>query len=68
LSRNGLLLGAIAIVLAIQVLIPSVPVLADAFHATHLSPNDWLVVGAIALVPAVFAQAWRTFRGTRWVG
>ena len=68
LPRNGLLLTAIAIAIAIQVLIPYVPVLAEAFHATPLAPNDWLVVGAIALVPAVVAQVWRTFRGTRWVG
>ena len=67
LRPNGFLLAAVLVVLGIQVLIPYVPPLAEAFHATPLEPGDWLVVIAIALVPAVVAEIWRTVRGTRWV-
>ena len=67
LPRNGLLLAAVAAVIAIQAAIPFVPPLAEAFHAVPLSAGDWLAVAVIALAPAFLAEAWRTFRGTRWV-
>ena len=38
-------------VIAIQAAIPSIPVLAEAFHATPLDPSDWAIVVVIALMP-----------------
>jgi Ca2+-transporting ATPase len=67
LGTNRLLLAACALVVATQFLIPYVPALADAFRATPLSAAEWLVVAGIAVVPAVLAEAIRTFRGARWV-
>jgi magnesium-transporting ATPase (P-type) len=67
LPANRLLLASVALVIGIQVLIPYVPPLAAAFRAVPLEPNDWLVVIAIAFVPAVIGEMWRTVRGTRWV-
>ena len=67
LPRNGVLLAAVVLVVAIQVAIPFVPPIAEAFHAVPLSALDWLVVAIIALVPALFAETWRTVRGTRFV-
>ncbi|MGK2849786.1 MAG: cation-translocating P-type ATPase, partial [Candidatus Limnocylindrales bacterium] len=56
LPRNGLLLAAVVLVIAIQVAIPFVPPLAEAFHAVPLSALDWLVVAVIAQVPALVAE------------
>jgi len=67
LPPNGLLLAAVVFVIAIQAAIPFVPPLAEAFHAVPLSAGDWLAVAVIALAPPLLAEAWRTFRGTRWV-
>ena len=67
LPPNTFLLAAALIVVAIQVAIPFVPPLAEAFRATPLALNEWLVVAAVALAPAVVAEVWRTLRGTRWV-
>jgi hypothetical protein len=45
-----------------------VPALADAFRARQLSAIEWRVVAAIALVPALVAEAIRTVRpGTTWI-
>ena len=62
-----MLLAAVVLVIAIQVAIPFVPPIAEAFHAVPLSVGDWLVVAVIALVPPVLAETWRTVRGTRFV-
>ncbi|MEO5885853.1 MAG: HAD-IC family P-type ATPase, partial [Candidatus Limnocylindrales bacterium] len=67
LPRNGLLLAAVVIAIAVQAFIPTLPALAEAFHAVPLSGGDWLVVALIAVTPALLAEAWRTFRGTRFV-
>ena len=53
LGRNWFLLLAGLLVVAIQVAIPYVPLLAEAFHATPLEPDDWAIVAVIALAPAV---------------
>jgi hypothetical protein len=55
------------LVVVIQVLIPFVPVLADAFRATPLGAEDWLIVAVVALAPAVLAEIVRTARGRVWV-
>lgn len=62
LGTNGFLLGACLVAIGIQVLIPAVPALADAFRATPLSLGDWALVAVIALLPALAAEAIRTFR------
>ncbi len=54
-------------VIAIQAAIPSIPVLAEAFHATPLDASDWAIVVVIALVPAVIAETVRTVTGRTWV-
>ena len=69
LGRNGFLLGACLAAFGIQVLIPYVPVLAEAFRATPLDAVEWVVVVIVAFMPAVAAEAIRTLgRGRRlWV-
>jgi Ca2+-transporting ATPase len=56
LGRNGFLLLACLLGVAIQVLIPYVPPLAEAFRATPLDLVDWLLVGVVAFVPALVAE------------
>jgi Ca2+-transporting ATPase len=56
LGRNGLLLGACIFAVAVQVLIPYVPPLAEAFRATPLDAVDWLLVAVVAAIPAVVAE------------
>ncbi len=68
LRPNGLLAGAVAIVLLAQVAIPYVPVLADAFRATPLDATDWVFVAIIALAPALVAEVIRRTTGRVWVG
>ncbi len=69
LGRNGFLLGACLVAVAIQVLIPYVPPLAEAFHATPLDPADWLLVAIVAFIPAVAAEVARSYGRGRlaWV-
>jgi Ca2+-transporting ATPase len=61
-----LLLGGIVCV-AFQIAIPSIPGVSDAFQATPLDAFDWLLVAAIALAPALFAEAYRAARHRPWV-
>jgi Ca2+-transporting ATPase len=67
LPNNWFLLAAGIAVIAIQALIPSVPILADAFRATALDASDWVVVATIALAPALLAQVVRSVTGRTWV-
>ncbi|MHB8891534.1 MAG: cation-translocating P-type ATPase [Candidatus Limnocylindrales bacterium] len=69
LGTNGFLLGAGLFAVAVQVLIPYVPVLAEAFRATPLDASDWVVVAVVAFVPALAAELVRTVRRGRtlWV-
>ncbi len=69
LGRNTFLFVACAAALAIQVAIPYLPGVADAFNAVPLDLYDWVLVAAIALAPAVVAEVVRTLaRGQRvWV-
>ena len=67
LSRNGFLLGAALFTIVIQVAIPYVPALADAFRAQTLDTRDWLLVAGVAFAPFLLAQLLRV-RGRRlWV-
>ena len=68
LSTNGFLLFAVLAVAVIQLGIPFVPPLADAFRASPLSAAEWAIVTAIALAPAAVAQVARALRpGAPWV-
>ncbi len=64
---NPLLLAGGILCVAIQVAIPYVPALSDAFAATPLDAIDWLVVAIVALLPALFAEAYRAVRREVWV-
>jgi Ca2+-transporting ATPase len=61
-----LLAGGIAAV-AVQVAIPFVPALSEAFQATPLDAFDWLLVAVVALFPALVAEAYRAIRHRPWV-
>jgi len=69
LGGNAFLLAACLIAAAVQALIPYVPPLAEAFHATPLGATDWLLVAVVAFAPAVVAEVVRTIRHGRtlWV-
>jgi P-type Ca2+ transporter type 2C len=67
LTTNRFLLAAGVGVVVVQVLIPYVPVLSEAFRATPLDPSDWLVVACIALAPALLAELMRTIGPRTWI-
>jgi Ca2+-transporting ATPase len=67
LGRNTFLLFAGLMVVAIQVAIPYLPPLAEAFRATPLEPDDWAVVAGVALAPAILAEIIRTVRQRPWI-
>jgi P-type Ca2+ transporter type 2C len=66
LGRNGFLALACLMAAAIQVLIPFVPPLADAFRASPLAVWEWGLVAILALAPALVAEGARRV-GWRWV-
>jgi Ca2+-transporting ATPase len=67
LPANWFLLAAGIVVIAIQAIIPAVPVLADAFRASSLGLSDWALVAVIALAPALVAQLVRAVTGRTWI-
>ncbi|HET7142170.1 MAG TPA: HAD-IC family P-type ATPase [Candidatus Limnocylindria bacterium] len=67
LPRNTFLLIACLVVVAVQVVIPYVPQLALAFHASPLSAGEWAVVALLALLPAALAEVIRAARRGDWV-
>jgi P-type Ca2+ transporter type 2C len=64
---NKLLLAGGVLCIVVQVLIPFVPPLRDAFQATTLDASDWLLVAGVALAPALVAEAYRAIRHRPWV-
>ena len=66
LSTNGFLAIAAVVGAAVQVAIPYIPALADAFRASPLTSAEWVVVTSVALAPAVVAQVARS-TGRRWI-
>jgi len=66
LRRNTFIAAAALLVVLIQVAIPFVPPLADAFRATPLDAVEWGIVLVIGLVPAVVADVARRL-GQTWV-
>ena len=67
LGTNGFLLGACLVAVTVQVLIPYVPALAEAFQATPLDASDWVLVAVVAFLPALAAEIVRTVRRGRTV-
>ncbi|MET1232914.1 MAG: HAD-IC family P-type ATPase [Candidatus Limnocylindrales bacterium] len=68
LPANGFLLVASIVTVVIQAAIPYLPAVAVAFHAVPLDSGEWLIVLAIALLPAIVAQLVRAVSGREWVG
>ncbi len=66
LRLNGFLALACLVAVAVQVAIPFLPPLADAFRASPLDAVEWGIVAAIAFIPAIVAEAIRRF-GQSWV-
>ena len=62
LRPNGFLALASLVAAAIQLAIPFVPPLADAFRASPLAPWEWAVVAVLAFAPAVLAEGVRRMR------
>jgi P-type Ca2+ transporter type 2C len=67
LRQNGFLAAACLITVAVQILVPFVPPLADAFGASPLPPGEWVLVAGIALAPAVVAEIIRRVGRGPWV-
>jgi len=67
LSPNWFLLGAGIVVIAVQAIIPQIPILADAFRANPLDAGDWAIVAVIALAPAFLAEVVRSFTSRVWI-
>jgi Ca2+-transporting ATPase len=67
LGRNGLLLAGGVAVVAIQLAIPFIPTVGEVFRAVPLGAGDWLLVGIVALGPALLAEMIRTIRRGAWV-
>ena len=67
LPRNGFLAIACILGAAIQLAIPYLPPLAEAFRASPLSGPELALVALIAVAPAVVAEVVRSTRRTTWV-
>jgi Ca2+-transporting ATPase len=69
LRPNGFLLAACLVAIAIQVLIPYLPPVADAFRAVPLTSGEWLLVAVVALLPPAVAELvrWRGRGELDWV-
>jgi Ca2+-transporting ATPase len=63
---NPILAIASVMVIAIHLVIPYIPALAEAFHATPLEPDDLFLAAGVAMVPAVLADVMRR-TGRIWV-
>jgi Ca2+-transporting ATPase len=61
-----LLVGAVAVV-AIQAAIPFIPAVSDAFRASALDLEEWLLVAAVSLAPAILAELVRARGRIAWV-
>ncbi|HEY7589924.1 MAG TPA: cation-transporting P-type ATPase [Candidatus Limnocylindrales bacterium] len=67
LGPNRFLALTCLAVVAIQLAIPYVPPLAEAFRATTLSATEMTAIVAIAVAPAIVAEIVRRARHTTWV-
>jgi hypothetical protein len=55
------------VAVTVQVIIPYVPALAEAFQATPIDAPDWVIVAVVAFLPALAAEVIRTVRRGRTV-
>ncbi len=62
---NMILIGAIVLGLLLQLVVISVPFLSSAFKLQILSPNDWAIVFALALIPLVINEIIKGFKCRR---
>ena len=62
---NRYALGAATLAVALQLLAALFPPLSRVLHVTPLSATEWLVVGALGLVPAVAGQTIKSIRAAR---
>lgn len=67
LVPNRFLAAAAIVVASIQVLIPFVPPLADAFRASPLTPLEWILAFAVAVAPWLAAEAIRYRARLAWI-
>lgn len=67
LGRNGFLALACITAGIVQLLIPYLPALAEAFRATRLDALDLGLIALIAFAPALVAEVVRTTRRSVWV-
>ena len=67
LTANGFLAIACLVGGVVQLAIPFVPPLAEAFRASPLDGLELALVALVALGPAVAAEVIRSVRGTLWV-
>jgi Ca2+-transporting ATPase len=65
---NPFALGAVALVLTLQVIVMTWPPLAHVLRLAPLSGRDWAVAVALALVPAVIGQIVKSVRTVRGGG
>lgn len=59
---NVYLIGAVVLGIVLQILIVSIPTLAEIFKLTALPLTTWLLVTAIALVPAILNEIRKFFK------
>ncbi len=67
LGPNRVLLAGALLVVLIQAAIPFIPGVSDAFRASPLDLEEWLLVATIALAPALVAELIRSRGRTAWV-
>jgi Ca2+-transporting ATPase len=67
LGWNRVLLAAGVVIVVIQVAIPAIPPLAEAFRATPLTGLEWLLIAVIALAPALVGELVRARGRGPWV-
>jgi hypothetical protein len=67
IAPNRLLLGGGVFVVLVQALIPFTPAVSDAFRASPLDLEEWLLVAVVALLPALVAELVRSRRRMVWV-
>jgi hypothetical protein len=67
LGRNGFLVAACVAAAVLQLVIPYVGPLAEAFRATPLDPVDLMLVAVVAVGPAMVADLIRRQGRTVWV-
>jgi Ca2+-transporting ATPase len=61
LFSNPLLIGAIVVGILLQLVVISVPVLANAFGVHNLTLNDWILVIIFALIPFIVNELIKLF-------